>query len=73
METKASVGWDSLPSELAGVILDHTSTEKHTVIPLHFVCKQWRTLLPLPTPKELWDFVPLLVEQGSLSLLQWAK
>ena len=75
MESEAlAVGWNTLPVEISGMILDFvTNRSSKAGVPLHFVCKQWHTLLPPPSPKDLRSFVLPLVEQGSLSLLQWAK
>ena len=50
------VGWDSLPVEIAEIILGEIIAGKNPVIPLHFVCKQWHTLLPPPLSKGVAGF-----------------
>jgi len=58
-DMEAGVGWNSLPFEIASLILGFvTEGNSRAGIPLHFVCKQWHTILPPPLSERPAGFRP---------------
>jgi hypothetical protein len=82
-EEEVSVGWNSLPTEIAQYVLqfivalwdnDIASGADVTSAVCRFVCRQWRDLLP-PPKEDTWEegwFAAAAAKFGYLSLLKWA-
>jgi len=73
---EALVVWETLPHEIGHTILlsatnPRTSPCMWTIC--RFVCKQWRSLLPLPPPSSGRKFAARVAKEGNINLLKWAK